>query len=262
MMRRICIAVIFFYCFNVAGIPLNGLQYGEYESRRYEVSETVIVPAGKTMIIYPGAVLRFNRYTGLVVRGRLVCRADTSRGVLFTSSGGGEAYSVWNGIEVDSGGSVCLENCYVYNSVYGVKLSVSSGSVAIKSTLFRDNENDISVGDSMVVVKKDSPFTFYRNMTPEFKAMVGFDVMCEESVEVKGRWKIPFRISLGAFAVAGGVLCAVFHEKYDDYRERYAVAVEDAAEIREKGNSALYRRNAWGIICGAALCGFSATFLF
>jgi hypothetical protein len=262
MIRHIFASFIFFFYFTIKAVSLNGPQHGEYERREYHVSETVVVPAGKIMTIHPGSIVRFEQYTGLIVRGALVCKSDTFRGVLFTAARSGDDYAAWNGIEVDSGGSVHLENCYVYSSVYGIKLSGSCGSVGIKNTRFRDNESDFSVGDSVVVIEKKAPFNWSRNVTPEFKETTGVSAANEEGDAVKRRWKIPVRISLGAVAVAGGVLCAVFHNKYDDYRMRYPDAVEDAAEIREKGNNALYRRNAWGIIGGAALCGFTVTFLF
>ena len=250
------------FSFILRALPLTGPQNGEYERRDYHITGTVIVPAGKTMTIESGSILRFDRYTGLIVRGTLRCpAADTSRGVLFTASGNEGDYPLWNGIEVDSGGSVYLENCYVYNSVCGVKLSGECKGAAIENTLFRDNENDVTIGDSVVVAAKDAPFTFFRNILPEPGSPKPGISGKRGSAERK-RWKVPVRISLGAVAVAGGVLSVVFHNSYEDYKKQYDNAGEDAASIREKGNSALYRRNAVGIIGAASLAWFGVTFFF
>ncbi len=247
---------ILFTFLNTPAIPLSGPQHGEYERRDYHVTGTVTVPAGKTMTIPAGSILRFDRYTGLIVRGTLRCpAADTVRGVLFTTSVNEGDYPLWNGIEVDSGGSVFLENCYVYNSVCGLRLSDECREAAIENTLFRDNENDFSAGSSPVIIEKDAPFTYFRNVKP--KSITPADGAAE-----KRGWKIPVRLSLGAAAVAGCVLSVVFHNDCEDYKQKYDNAGEDAASIREKGNSALYRRNAAGVIGAAALAGFVVTFFF
>ena len=253
--------IIFVFSLALSSIPLNGPQHGEYERREYRVSETVVVPAGETMTIHAGSIFRFDQYCDLVVKGRLVCKSDSTRGVLFTASGSGGTIPLWNGIEVDSGGSVYLENCYIYNSVYGIKLSVLCRSFVIKNTRFRDNESDFSVGDSVVVVAKDTPFTFFRNILPE-PGSPNSGIPGKRGSAERKRWKAPVRISLGAAAVAGCVLSVVFHNGYEDYKKQYDNAGEDASSIREKGNSALYRRNAMGIIGAAALAGFGVTFFF
>ena len=228
-----------------AAIPLNGEQHGEYERREYAVSRTVVVPAGETMLIHAGSVLRFHEHTGLVVKGTLICTAepDTVRGVLLAGPGGENAR--WRGIAVDSGGSLRLEKAYVYNGICGIKASADCVSAVLKKVRFRGNVADVIAGSERILVDEGRAFSYYINVAPELEtaSATGTDPGLT-GVSRPRRGMIAARVCLGAAAVAGGALAGVLHMKHEDYARRYETAGAGAVSLREKGNRALNLRNA------------------
>ncbi|HEX3131762.1 MAG TPA: right-handed parallel beta-helix repeat-containing protein, partial [Thermoanaerobaculia bacterium] len=129
----------------------------------------VVVPAGVTLTLEPGVVVKFNSLLGIQVLGSLVAQGTQSRGILFTSNrsrlrrgdwdgigigNGGTAVLDWTTVEyggapagpwdanvqVAQGGSLTLRHAIVRSSdEYG--LWVANGQAIVEDSLFADHDN-------------------------------------------------------------------------------------------------------------------------
>jgi len=266
-------------------IKLTGDQWGTYAAGLYVVTGDIIVPEGRTMIVEPSTVIRFNRYCGLIVRGTLVCKSDLQRGIHFTSTAtapdtidewDGAKAPQWNGVEVKQGASAEFENVRILNSVFGMKVAAQSQRVELKDVMFFNNEQDFSIDDSTVYVEAGRPFNYVSVLKAEEPALkapekiiASPDTMVPvekkrppKPTKVREPWKTPVRLTLGGIAIAGVAAGVVCHLKAEQYREQYPTAGEDATEIRNKGNNLYMLRNVYigGGAAGAA--GLTITFFF
>jgi uncharacterized repeat protein (TIGR01451 family) len=69
----------------------------------------VVVPAGVTLTLEPGVVVKFNSLLGIQVLGHLVAQGTESRGILFTSNRSRLRRGDWDGIGIGNGGTAALE---------------------------------------------------------------------------------------------------------------------------------------------------------
>jgi uncharacterized repeat protein (TIGR01451 family) len=69
----------------------------------------VVVPAGVTLTLEPGVVVKFNSLLGIQVLGNLAARGTGSRGILFTSNRSRLRRGDWDGIGIGNGGTAALE---------------------------------------------------------------------------------------------------------------------------------------------------------
>ncbi len=69
----------------------------------------VVVPAGVTLTLEPGVVVKFNSLLGIQVLGSLVAQGTESRGILFTSNRSRLRRGDWDGIGIGSGGTAVLD---------------------------------------------------------------------------------------------------------------------------------------------------------
>jgi uncharacterized repeat protein (TIGR01451 family) len=69
----------------------------------------VVVPAGVTLTLEPGVVVKFNSLLGIQVLGSLISQGTESRGVLFTSNRSRLRRGDWDGIGIGNGGTAVLD---------------------------------------------------------------------------------------------------------------------------------------------------------
>lgn len=145
----------------------------------YEVLENSIVPAGSTMTVQAGAILRFyGKTTTLRVDGTLLVQGTSASPVKFTSnlafpgkgswgglvitaSGGGSVIQFadiqWatTGIDV-SGAQVQIRNCTIMNySNSGISMTAGAGGIIADNVI--DNVNGQSTGGKGVFLNTASP---------------------------------------------------------------------------------------------------------
>ena len=266
-------------------IKLTGEQWGTYAAGHYIVTNDIIVPEGKTMIVEPSTVLLFNRYCGIVVRGALVCKGRLESGINFNAAAASDdsadvweesRATRWNGIEVKPRGSVEFENVRILNSVFGMKASKQCKSIIIRDVMFLNNEQDFSMDDSIIYVDNKKPYTYISTVQKQESGTVqpakpqtitapktrGENKAKREEAKTREPWKLPVRICLGSLTVAGGVLGVVCHLKAEDYKKKYPTAGEDAGEIRKKANTLYNLRNVFYAAGAAGAVGFTITFFF
>ncbi len=151
---------------GAAEIEIEGPQDGTYEKAEYLVAHDIIIEEGRTMAIEPGAVFRFRRNAGLVVKGALVCRGTPTEPIVFTSVNDrpDEAPQPfdWTGITVRKpSGSILLNYVKVSYSTFGVHVDYRKDALNIKNTVFTNNgDKNLSMLDSVIAVPDGRPYSF------------------------------------------------------------------------------------------------------
>ncbi len=93
----------------------------------YQISETVVVPEGKALVVEAGTVLEFAEGVGLDVRGgSLAVIGESNNPVVFKAKG-----NLWNGVSVTGTKVSDIQDLRIENAEYG--LAVEKGSVELRS---------------------------------------------------------------------------------------------------------------------------------
>lgn len=268
-------------------VELSGEQDGYYDRNDYLVTSNVVVKPGRTLTFAPGAIIRFQRYTGLIVEGSLVCKGTLSSPIIFTSvndrvqAEGVERRALpfdWNGIEVhDSSPQAEFDYARVLYSSFGIQVVSSNTSLKVTNTVFRDNGNaHFSIGDSVVIVADNTPFTFVKP-EPAGQPVKPVEKSAHEPLKPAKEtskitfvnpakpWKLPVQVGVGAIALGGGILWAVSGAKFSEYNRKYHDTTTDPGQVDEYGKKCQqmqalgYTGMALTILCGT---GFTITFFF
>lgn len=267
------IICIFYGTITASPIPLNGSQSGEYSEGDYLISESIHVPTGKVMTLKAGTVLKFKPYTGIRVSGRLICLGSSLKSILFTSdnstslsSGGVESFTQWNGIEIDSGGSIEFDRAVVSNTVFGIKSHKENSGLLLKNVLFKNNSEDFTVGDSLVLVDNNSLYNGKFNIKeePSKDSLQNVMLLAENQNRKPSKRKIALQVSLATVGVTGAILTAAYHSKYKDAQDSYDENTDNALvdEFDEQRNDYRNVRNAAAVVGGVAFTGLIITFFF
>lgn len=116
-------------------------------NRTYEILSDVRVPAGVTLTIQSGAVLKFSKGQNLIIEGSLDVNGALQAPVLFTGTAI-QAADRWGGIFVD-GGTVNIDNAIIEHAVRGIEFVNGSGSVT-NSIIWKN-------GDGIYISRSSSP---------------------------------------------------------------------------------------------------------
>lgn len=101
---------------------------------KYLITETIVVPEGKALVIEAGSVLEFNRGTGLDVRGgSLAVLGQSNNPVVFRAKD-----SLWNGVSITGAKKSEVQDLRVENAEYG--FAVEKGSLELKSVTIDGSE--------------------------------------------------------------------------------------------------------------------------
>jgi hypothetical protein len=281
--RRIAVRALLLWCCVHASaraeVELAGEQDGFYDANAYLVTTTVTVKAGRTLTFAPGTIVRFRRYSGIIVEGTIVCRGTAAAPIIFTSandrvtSQSGQKQPLpfdWNGIEVRPS-SPQAEFVYtrVLYSSYGIQVVSPSTQLTVTNALFRDNGNaPLSIGDSIVNAADDTPFS-YVNTRPA--ARVDSAALAEKIIARKAlsfdvqpqphTWRLPVRIGIGTVIAAGSVLWITASGRMD-YNADKASHSPNPDPYREKWYTSQAVRNTGIALCMAGVSGFAITFIF
>ena len=269
---------------------LTGELSGSYPAAEYSISGNIYVLPKTTLTFEPGSILRFDNFTGIVVRGAFVCKGTADQPIIMTSSrdvphshAAAEAFD-WNGIKATpETEGITLENCTIAYSTFGLNIESSATPVSIKETMFHNNGSaSLTREKKMVAVVENLPFT---QAWPESAAQAtsgtGTTISTATSGDTAGKttvsnssstpaphhsWIKPVvRISLGGVAVAGGALWVVGYLQADHYNKLLTpppsslTTRKSYLDSRDAG--VLLRNIGVGLFCvGAA--GFGVTFFF
>jgi hypothetical protein len=147
---------------------LTGELSGDYPAAEYSISGNVYVLPKATLSFAAGSVLRFESFTGILVRGALVCKGTPEQPVTFTSSrdvkGAGTAAEAfdWNGIKVTAEAvEITLEHCTIAYSTYGLTVESSVTPVSLKEIMFHHNGSaSLTWERKMLPVTENAPLSF------------------------------------------------------------------------------------------------------
>jgi hypothetical protein len=272
-------------------IELSGEQDGYYDRNDYLVTSNVTVKKERILTFAPGSIIRFQRYSGLIIEGSLICKGTLAAPIIFTSANDrGVSTDTakralpfdWNGIEIrESCPQAEFDYSRVMYSSFGIQMISSATDLKVTNTVFRDNGNaHFSIGDSVVIVADNTPFSFVKNEPPAPTVQPQISDRAERdslrAVARKARqaaaaarppekpWKLPVRIGTGAVTLGGAALMAVGYVKFKDYDTKYdsSESPADAQQRAEKADRMLvgyYAGMALAVLGGA---GFVVTFLF
>jgi hypothetical protein len=101
----------------------------------YSVTGNITVPAGQTLTIQPGAILKFEGNYTFTVNGALVVGNAAGAPVTFTSSKSTPALGDWGGIVFKGTGSCSITNAVIEYATNGI--TVDGVSAAINNTVIR-----------------------------------------------------------------------------------------------------------------------------
>lgn len=79
----------------------------------YVVTCDVVVPAGVTLTLEPGTVVKLNSETGIKVAGTLLAQGTAEQPILFTSNRSRLRRGDWDGIDVSAGGRATFEHATI-----------------------------------------------------------------------------------------------------------------------------------------------------
>jgi len=128
------------------------------------IADSVYVPAGKTLTIAAGTIVKFNSGKSLVIAGRLVADGTLADQITFTVNSGSPAPGSWNGIEfqnTSNAGSV-FNYCNVTYAGGGPNAAAvfyKTGSYAIgitSSSIKFSSTNGVNVRASSPQIKKST----------------------------------------------------------------------------------------------------------
>lgn len=280
---------------------LTGELSGSYPAGEYIVSGNIHVLPRTRLSFDPGSILRFENYTGIVVRGELVCIGTSLKPVVFTSSRDvpsshtmPEAFD-WNGIKVTSEASgITFENCVVSYSTFGLNIESNETPVSIKAITFNNNGSASLTREKKMMPVTDNlgvSFVWPEILPPatisdtsskdssvinqkihEKKKHKGKTAGKIQAAKPKFEWKPVLRITTGSAAAIGGIVWICGYELSSKYGHQQKVVyhhyladnVENPDWLAADKN---YKK--WltvqnlgiGLFCAGTI-GFSVTFLF
>lgn len=241
---------------------LSGSISGSYPEAEYTVSGSAVVPPGKTLSFEAGSVLRFESFSGITVRGTLVCKGTPGRPVIFTSindsrnSGTGPEPFDWNGIKAAPEASgVTLEHCVVTYSTFGITIESVSTSATITNVSFHHNGSaSLTRGKKMMPVNENIPVSFsWQETAPPRPAG-----------ESRSAWRKPARFAGAGAGIAGAALWLTGHLCAEHFNSliKPGVLLSTAEEYKDSRNGWVAARNAGMAIFGSGAAAFSVTLFF
>jgi hypothetical protein len=244
------------------------------EKGPYLVTSDIYVPAGKTVVVDPGAVFLFKNFTGLHVQGTLIAKGTAEKPVVFTSENDkrfnketaliANPYD-WNGIFIHNDAiGTDLQHVEVVYSVYGIN-SLTKFFRIVAGT-FRDNGRANLTIEGQAQAVTAEPFTY--SLSVKNAAVDGVPVKILLDPDARRRNAVRYS-GIGVLA-AGVVAGAVFTTQWDASRKRMNTVAGDLFAYTNSDFTAAQRArntNAALMTAGYALgfigaCGFMYSFTF
>ena len=268
---------------------LTGELSGTYPAGEYTITGNVHILPRTTLKFEPGSILRFENYTGFVVRGELICKGTQLKPITFTSARDipsarnmPEAFD-WNGIKVTSEASgITLENCTIAYSTFGLNIVSNATPVAIKDVTFHHNgQASLSRERKIMAIEESMAISFaWPEMgngssttqittvepTPDTQHV---DKKKPKKIEVykppKPKWIMPVRIASGVAAGAGGIWAIVAEIQRINYSSKTtdpSIPLQERRDYGDKIPGVELQRNIGIGLCCIGCAGFVITFFF
>jgi hypothetical protein len=258
---------------------LTGELAGTYPAGEYSISGNIYVLPKTTLTFEAGCILRFDNFTGIIVRGTLVCKGTAEEPVILTSSrdlakghSAAEAFD-WNGVKVtEEAQGATLEYCTISYSTFGLNVESAATPVSLKEIIFKSNGSaSLTREKKMLAIVDNVPV----NQTwPEAGSIqppdtVRIDSLRPPKPSMHPKWVKPARIGCGVLAVGGCALWIGGHltaQKYDQKAQEQSKIVPTNRDlvnsyVTSRNNAVTVRNIGLGLF-GAGLIGFGVTFLF
>ena len=280
-----------------AEISLSGEQDGFLETGSYLVTSPITVKRGKTLSFAPGCIVRFNRYTGILVEGALKCAGTEGLPILFTSANhrvssapqaDAPAPFDWNGIvAVDSQSVIDLEYVHIIYSTFGLDVKSPASSIRLFKTVFDENGRlTLKVAGRQLDPKDNVPFDYppLRGEGEVDSSVTASEPVPSVQNEIapapafqppqpphaergkRGHWKrTSVRIGCAALAALGGISAIYYDGKIVSYNKKIDGGETDTHRVnsyRHDAGKAEDKRNISEIVAILGVCGFAVTFLF
>jgi hypothetical protein len=243
------------------------------EKGPYLVTSDIYVPAGKIVIVEPGAVFLFKNFTGLHVQGTLVAKGTSERPVVFTSEYdkrfNKDAGLIpnpydWNGIFIHNDAiGTDLQHVEIVYSVYGI--NSLTRFIRIVQGIFRDNGRANLTIEGQAQEVFSEPFTY--SLSVKNAAIDGVPVKILNDPDASRR--ISFRFAGLSVFLAGMGLGAVFTTQWDVANRHFNEVVGDDSKLLLDFTAAQSSRNTnaafmtFGYVIGIiGACGFFYSFTF
>jgi len=210
----------------------------------FVITDDLIIPAGKKLVITRGCIILFKPFTGIAVEGSLVVEGAPEKPVVFTTENDNKYNHAspqfpnpfdWNGILINQDAEdVKLANFIIKYSVYGLKSYDSD--IIIENGIFSNNgQSNLTIKETLKNVADGIPFSY--TLEPSMNAgLKNSDTgLQHENLSPELSEKKKSKLSLGwrktsAYCAGGtGVLFVAlgffYGVKYADYSNKYSDAI-------------------------------------
>ena len=254
----LAIAILVLACFTSAQTSLeantvhrfSGEQDGQYSAGDYRSDSNTIVRQGRELAMAPGSTVRFKKYAGLLVSGRLVCRGTPEAPVVFCPLAEKPGENRWNGIAVADSAEIDFDYVKIVGSVLSLTVAPHA-RVRLHHTLFDDNlKGDVVLGDSVVTFRNGISGAWLYGVTAPISPLPGEHPIKNQNTNVSP-FVMPVQIGFASIALAGGALWYFFDTRVAHYQQAF-----DAAKDPQEASSAHDTRDraVTGRTAGAAAC--------
>jgi hypothetical protein len=263
---------------------LTGELSGVYPADDYIITGNIHVLPRTSLRFEPGTTLRFENFTGIVVRGKLICKGTILRPIRFTSSRDilsspimPESFD-WNGIKITPEASmVCLEFCTISYSTTGVEIALKTTPVILKEVTFHHNGSNALIRErEQIPADENVPVSYQWLPSTDDSSALDDSVVVPtpNAPSVKKahakparppiQWKKPVLCATGGLTIAGGLFSGA----------AYGLAYKYSRDYRHEKDPDLKRpladkRDNWlnasaiglAVTCVSAV-GFTLTYIF
>jgi hypothetical protein len=267
-----------------AGQYITGELSGVYPTDDYVITGNIYVLPRTTLRFEPGSTLRFENFTGIIIRGELICKGTILRPIKFTSSRDvpnsrimPESFD-WNGIKVmPEAINICLEYCTIAYSTTGLEIASNATPVILKEvSFFHNGSTSLTREREMVNVVENAPISFQwprlhvKNDDagrPDTIDTSSPSANLEKPIKKIIEWRNPTLYSTGGLTIASGLFSAVAYGlawKYDwDYdHKKGTVNNNEYSLLRQKCDRWLTASAiGLGVTCVSAV-GFTLIYVF
>ncbi|NLD93376.1 MAG: hypothetical protein GX639_11995 [Fibrobacter sp.] len=252
----------------------------------YVITDDVVIPPGKKLVISRGCIILFKPFTGITVSGSLLIQGDPEKPVVFTTENDNKFNHVspqfpnpfdWNGILINANATeVIMSNFIVKYSVYGVKSY--KGDIVIENGVFSNNgQSNLTIKETMKNVADGIPYSYQEepSINISFKMQDTDSQQVGQQPELKDQpvskpkkqrspdaWRNP--TAIGAMG-AGGVclvMSGIYMVKAYDYDNKYHNTAGTAMESNKKRRNSSATYSTVSFIPAVLLAGGGVTFYF
>lgn len=243
------------------------------------IIDSLVIPEGKALTIMAGTTLLFEPGAYIRIFGRIKGTGffNEKKEIVFDKLPYAECYptfdnssdTLWNGILVDEGGSISLDDALMKNARVGIYCNKPNTSVSIVCVTFFNVLDAGLVINNKIISHNINCFTYnyvssnYNEVSKKETEIKDTSTSSEKKRSGKS-FRVALQIGGAALAAGGGLLWLYFNDQANHYAQDYASARE-AGSIKnayEKNHSASTTRNIMAAIALTGCAAFSVSFAF